>query len=357
MRRSRGLYKRGNIWWMAYTGLDGKPYRESTGTSLLREAEEILDCRKREIKEGKNPEVVRIKKYTFHDLADEYLKSVKWQKSYKSKIGYINQLLAFFKAQPLQSFNTRVIDQFQNTRLEYNKPATVNRLLATLKHMFTKAVEWDMVSDEVLKKIRKVKLTPENNRRLRFLSKEESQTLVDSCISHLRPIVITALNTGMRLGEILKLKWDQVDLGHGYILLDDTKNNECRQIPLNSTLRVALEVLPRGYESEYVFTGKDGKPYNRVKSSFATALKRANIRDFRFHDLRHTFASQLIMSGIDLTTVKELLGHKSISMTLRYAHLAPSHMVKAVKTLDKATEAKGKEELFTTIDWGVMESM
>jgi integrase len=341
MRRSRGLYPRGKIWWMAYTGLDGKSYRKSTGTTLLREAEDILACRRREIKEGKNPEVVRIKKYTFHDLADEYLKSSKWQKAYKSKVGYVNQLLEFFKAQLLQSFNTRVIDQFQNTRLEYNKPATVNRLLATLKHMFTKAVEWDMVSEDVLKKIRKVKLTPENNRRIRFLSKEESQTLIDCSISHLKPIVIMALNTGMRLGEILKLKWEQVDLRHGFILLDDTKNNERRQIPINSTLREVLEKLPIGLKIEHVFTGDDGKPYNRVKSSFATALKRANILDFRFHDLRHTFASQLVMSGVDLATVKELLGHKSISMTMRYAHLSPGHMVKAVQVLDENTGTCG----------------
>lgn len=347
MRRLRGLYKRGNIWWMAFTGLDGKLYRKSTETTVLREAENVLDCRKREIKAGKNPEVVRIKKYTFYNLADEYLKTVKWQKAYKSKVGYVKQLLEFFKIQPLQSLNTRLVDQFQNMRLEYNKPATVNRLLATLKHMFTKAVEWDMVSEDVLKKIRKVKLTPENNRRLRFLSREESQILIDCSISHLKPIVIMALNTGMRLGEILKLKWDQVDLRHGYILLNDAKNNERREIPINSTLREVLEKLPIGLKIEHVFTGDDGKPYNRVKSSFATALKRANILDFRFHDLRHTFASQLVMSGVDLTTVKELLGHKSISMTLRYAHLSPGHKVKAVQTLDKNTGACGQEELST----------
>ncbi len=134
-----------------------------------------------------------------------------------------------------------------------------------------------------------------------------------------------------KLGEILKLKWEQVDLRYGFILLNDTtKNNERREIPINSTLRETLDVLPRSYESVHIFT---------------TSLRRADIRDFTFYDLRHTFASQLEMSGADLTTVKELLGHKSISMTLRYEHLAPSYKVKAVKTLDKKIDSAKKDEL------------
>jgi len=192
-----------------------------------------------------------------------------------------------------------------------------------------------MVEEETLKRVRKVKLLPKNNRRLRYLSKEECQKLIDACDPHLRPIVITALNTGMRKAEILNLRCDQVDLKHGFILLEITKNGERREIPINHTLRKTLMALPRCLDTPYVFFDlRTGKPYKNIKRSFASTCKRAGIKDFRFHNLRHTFASHLVMAGVDLTTVKELLGHKTLTMTLRYAHLAPSHKIKAVNVLD-----------------------
>ena len=192
------------------------------------------------------------------------------------------------------------------------------------------------VGEEALKKVRKVKQIPENNKRLRFLSSEECQALIEACDSHLRPIVITALNTGMRKGEILDLRWDQVDLKHGFILLEVTKNGERREISINETLRQTLEALTRHIKSSYVFwSGEKGKPYQGVKRSFDSAVRRAGIKDFRFHDGRHCFASHLVMLGVDLTSVKELLGHKTLTMTLRYGHLAPSHKVKAVGVLDR----------------------
>jgi integrase len=208
--------------------------------------------------------------------------------------------------------------------------------------MFTKACEWEMCEEEVLKRVRKVKLLEENNCRLRFLSKTECQALIKACDAHLRPIVICALNTGMRKGEILGLKWDDVDLVHGFILLQITKNGERREPPINHTLMAILQDLfrgtgerPRRIDIPYVFydTRTDGR-YNNIQKSFNTAMKRAGIKDFRFHDLRHTFASHLVMAGVDITTVKDLLGHKTLTMTLRYAHLAPSHKAKAVDVLD-----------------------
>ena len=239
---------------------------------------------------------------------------------------------------PLRYFNTRIVEQYQTERMKKgNKPATVNNHLATIKHMFTKAVDWNMVEEEVLKRIRKVKLLEANNRRLRFLSKEECNSLLDECAFHLKSIVTTALNTGMRKEEILSLKWDNVDLKHGFILLDKTKNGERREIPINQKLRETISrIIPR-LDVPYVFYNlKSGNRYQRVTRSFATACRRAGIRDFKFHDLRHTFASHLVMAGIDLTTVRELLGHKTLTMTLRYAHLAPSHKVKAVDILENA---------------------
>jgi integrase len=339
---ARGIYKRGKIFWIRYAGLDGKIIYESTHSTKFKDAEALLIARKQAVKEGKHPEIKKIANHTFRELATEYLKWAERQRSFRSKKGFVLQLVEVFSSLPLRKISTKVIEQFQTERIQKgNKPATVNRLIATLKHMFTKAVEWDMVEEEALRRVRKVKLLEENNKRLRYLSKEEYQELINACEPHLRPIVITALNTGMRKSEILSLKWEQVDLKHGFILLDKTKNNERREIPINNTLRETLTSITRRLDIPYVFYDpKTGKPYQNVKRSFHTALRRAKIHDFKFHDLRHTFASHLVMAGVDLTTVKELLGHKSLTMTLRYAHLAPSHKVKAVDILDSTINEK-----------------
>lgn len=208
--------------------------------------------------------------------------------------------------------------------------------------MFNKVVEWEMVDEDILKRIRKVKPLRDDGKRLRYLSKEECQALVNACDTHLKPIAITALNTGMRRGEILGLKWDEhIDLKHGFILLNKTKNGERREIPINDTLRSVFQGLTRRLDVSYVFYDPiTGNPYQDVKRSFKTALKKVKIQDFHFHDTRHTFASHLVMAGVDITTVSRLLGHKSLTMTLRYAHLAPAHMQKAVNILDNALNEK-----------------
>lgn len=127
-----------------------------------------------------------------------------------------------------------------------------------------------------------------------------------------------------------------MDLRHGFILLEKTKNGKRREIPINNTLRAVLQGITRRLDIPYVFFNPDsGKPYTNARKSFDTAVTKAKIQDFHFHDLRHTFASQLIMSGQDITTVSRLLVHKSLTMTLRYSHLAPSHLVKAVNVLDE----------------------
>jgi integrase len=251
---AKGIYKRGNIYWIRYAGLDGKIVRVSADTTKFREAETLLIQRKQSIKEGKQPEIKKIKNHTFNELAEQYIKWAERQRSFSSKIYLIKQLTDTFGSLPLRRFNTMLIEQYQTERLNRgNKPATVNRFLATLSHMFTKAVDWDMVEENTLIRIRKVKLLEENNRRLRYLSLEECQKLVSNCEPHLKPIVITALNTGMRKGEILSLKWHNVDLKHGFILLDITKNGERREIPINDTLRTTLQGITRRIDVPNVF--------------------------------------------------------------------------------------------------------
>jgi len=355
---ARGIFKRKNSkhYWIRYAGLDRRIIRESSGSERFRDAEALLIKRRQEIKEGKQPEVKRIENYSFKALAEKYLAWTNGrQRSAETKKYIISGLIARYGDYPLRRFTTNIVEQLQTDIISKGlRPASNNKTLHILKHMFRKAVEWDMVGEDTLKGVRKVQPLKNEGKRLRYLSQEECKDLINACDPHLRPIVVTALNTGMRRGEILSLKWENVDLKHGFILLDKTKNGERREIPINATLRAVFNDLVRRVDSPYVFYHrKSGEAYQETKRSFKSACRKAGITDFRFHDLRHTFASHLIMAGVDLTTAKELLGHKDVKMTLRYAHLAPSHKVKALDILDRAFTGKlssGGERLLHTDD-------
>jgi len=337
-KKVRGLYRRGRYWWIDYTDSTGKRHFESTRTTLKSEALQILEERRVQARAGKIP--LKTKPVLFKDFAKKYMEHIKKLREFDSRKYRVNKLVKEFGDLKLSEFTTVLVEEYQSKRIAQGcANATVNRELAILKHMIHKAVDWDLIDDDVLKRVRKVKQLKENNRRLRYLSREEADRLIAACYkapkcSHLAPIIITALHTGMRRSEILKLKWDDIDFRAGFIYVKDSKNYQSRMIPLSDTLKQTLQSLPRHITSPYVFCREDGKPYNEVKKGFNRVVKYAGIKDFHFHDLRHTFASWLVMGGTDLATVKELLGHKSINMTMRYAHLAPDHKEKAIKVLD-----------------------
>ena len=224
--------------------------------------------------------------------------------------------------------------------------ATVNREISTLRHMLNKAVEWGMLENNPFNKGSRLMLK-ENNHKLRFLSESEIEDLLKACDNlkthtpHLRPIVETPLNTGMRREEMLSLKWEQIR--NGFIYLTETKSGKARQIPINDRLAEVFKVVRRGNQlkSPYVFCDSQGRRFLEVKRSFASACRKAGIEAFRFHDLRHTFASQLVMRGASLKAVQELLGHASLAMTMRYAHLSHEHLKDSVNLLNDI--ASGKE--------------
>ncbi len=179
--------------------------------------------------------------------------------------------------------------------------------------------------------------------RTRFLSIEEAQELINNCSAHIKPIVIVALNTGMRLNEILPLKWNQVFIDDNIdprIELLVTKNNKRRYIPLNDDivkmLKHSLEFKsPIQKNPEYIFYSiRTGEPLKSITKPFLKALKLSNIEDFRFHDLRHTFASHYLMNGGDLLSLKEILGHSSLKMVERYSHFASAYKYRMVNNLN-----------------------
>ena len=329
----RKFLKNGN-WYIDYY-VNGRRRRERIGPSK-KLAERVLGKRKAQVAENKFLDVRKEVRLKFEVFADEFLElhcklnNRSWA-SYAT--GNLKVLKKHFSGQFLSEITALKVEQFKSDRSKEVTPATVNRSLTVLKSLFNRAIDWGRFRGE--NPVRKVKFFKENNERLRYLEKDEIVRLLAACHKHLKPIVVVALNTGMRRGEILTLQWSDCDFKRDIIYLKNTKNGEPREVPMNTQVKAALVAVKKHPRSDYIFYNKDGSRIQAVKRSFFTALTKSDINNFRFHDLRHTFASHLVMSGVDLNTVRELLGHKSIAMTLRYSHLSPDHKKRAVDVLSE----------------------
>lgn len=325
-----GVFKKGKNWYIDYR-YQGKRIRESVGPSK-KLAEQALAARKGEIAQGRF-DLKRAKPgRLFQEFAANYLEYSKTNKrSWERDQTSIKALSAHFDSFRLNQITPWHIEKYKQARKKIVKESSVNRELACLKHMYTMAIKW---GEAILNPVKEVKMFRERNQRMRFLSPEEEERLLEECNSHLYPIVLTALNTGMRRGEILGLRWNQVDFSRGLIIVENTKNDEIREIPMNATLTRALRDVKVKAAGEHVFSRHTGEITRSVRTAFNNAVRRAELNDLRFHDLRHTFASKLVMAGVDILTVKELLGHKTISMTMRYSHLTQEHKKKAVYAID-----------------------
>ena len=199
-----------------------------------------------------------------------------------------------------------------------------------LKAMLNKAVEWSLISSNPIKQVKKIKQHQgrlADVSRVRCLDKDELAKLLEHCDGKLRAIVLLAVNTGLRKGEIQNLSLNDVDFQNKVLKIERQKNQEVSRIPLNATVFEILLDLKRNSREE--------RPFNyNFRKSFDTAIRRSGIKDFHFHDLRHTFTSWLVMAGVPIYTVKELMRHKDIKMTTRYAHLSPDHKTEAVRVLE-----------------------
>lgn len=332
-----GLYKFRKYWYLDYCYGDMR-IRRSCKTTNKRIAEIELGRIKREIEEGEH-DIKRESKIPFETMAKEYLDryaKVNKRSFFEDERICRKHLGPFFKNKYLHQITPLLLEDYKAIKTTAGKsPATVNRHLACLKTIFSKAVEWGRAKENPVKRI---KLFKENNQRTRFLEKGEIKILLDCCEKLLQPVVMTALNTGMRFSEILGLTWNDMDFERGIISVRNTKNGEPRFIPMNSDLINTLEELKlrANLDSPYVFCNNRGRRRTRfgaIRNSWARAIKQAGIKDFHFHDLRHTFASHLAMKGVDIMTIMKLLGHKTLAMTLRYSHLSPNHMRSAVELI------------------------
>jgi integrase len=282
---------------------------------------------------------------------------------------------------PMVEMDPVLIERWRAVRVRAGtKPVTVNRNLQRLRALVGKAVEWQAIDRHPFSALKPLK--HDRSGRVRYLDEEEEHQLRDALLTredklrkdrerfnawriarhkaplplrnqeyvdHLRPIVLLALNTGLRRGELLALMWKDVNMKTKWITVagQTSKNNQTRRVPLNAEAATILEGWNRQSKGlltgSYVFAGNKGKRMTAITTAWRSLRRLARLRNFHFHDLRHHFASRLVQSGVDLNSVRELLGHSDIKMVLRYAHLAPEGLASAVEKIAR-TEMREKCE-------------
>lgn len=363
------IFRRGEIWYASYSLPGGKRIKESLGTSDKRLANELHDKRKAELwridRLGDFPDV------TFDDACMRWLEEKAEKKSLKDDRGRMAFWLAHFEGVPLKALTEQkiyaAVSKMSNRKhleawrlraakaQEEGRPApdytalpvttsTKAKHLALMKAMLRAAErEWKW-----LEKAPVIKIPTIRNKRVRWLEPEEAKRLIDECPEPLKSVVKFALATGLRRSNIINLEWQQIDMQRrvAWINPEDSKSNRAIGVALNDTAcRVLREQIGNHHKWVFVHTKAgnraDGTMTPEVRKmridnsrSWDSACKRAGIEDFRFHDLRHTWASWLIQSGVPLSVLQEMGGWESIEMVRRYAHLAPNHLTEHAKQID-----------------------
>ncbi|MDA2931380.1 tyrosine-type recombinase/integrase, partial [Acidobacteria bacterium AH-259-O06] len=345
-RKSKGYYRRGTKWQVD-TSYKGIRIRELVATEEM--AQKTIKKAQTLIDENRYLEIKRQSKVTLGQFARRYLQWCKneGQKAFEDKSKRLKRMISHLGEDMLLSeVQSETLEGYKAYRLSTAgvrgkiQPATINRDLANFKHMLTKAVDWGVLVENIGTKVKLLKV---KNQKLRYLSGEELEKLFAATSPYLKPLIILAVNTGLRKSELLTLRWSDINFRTGYIELLDQKNGEMSYIPMNRDVKEALRKIPRRLDSPYIFSKKNGLPPVDIKYHFYKALRQSGIAHCT-HSLRHTFASHLCMSGVDLPTIRELMRHKSYSMTLRYAHLSNQHTKKAVDTLSFFHSEKGERQ-------------
>jgi integrase len=332
-------------WYIRYS-VDGKEKWESVGkvgvvTKMV--AQRKLEDVRKKIRRG----VYGHEDVTLEELESdyiEYIKNVKKLRSWKDRETHLKVLKAFFGGKKLSQITPRDIEDFKLIYLKTHKPAGVNRVLATLRNVYNLARRWKKFYGE--NPVSVSGLLSEDNLRDRVLLFEEEERLLSASAVHLKPIIITALNTGMRRGELLSLKWGNVDLENNLIIITaaNNKSKKTKRVPVNSVLSTMLRELKfrNQKKSEYVFLGDDDKPVKDIKTAYLNACRRAGIQSLRFHDLRHTAGTRMVESGVGIVAISKILGHASVELTMkRYLHPEDS-LRDAVEKLGNFNENRSK---------------
>ena len=302
------IYKRGEIWWAQYT-VDGRSFRKSTGQREEKLAQKVYQ-------QLKSSQIVEQENGRF--LSDALKLWLLERPRSNSEKSSIKVFLSFFPDRPLSKISGFDI----RDALAEKSPSNYNRMMSNVRAAINLAVARNWCKPIVIPKRKTTLSTP------RFLTKAEWQKLYLALPTHLKPIAEFAVSTGLRKSNVLNLKWQNVDLIRGVAWVDgiESKSRKPIAVPLSSA---ALAVLKsqKGKNHDYVFTYR-GQHTATIHTTWKKCVRKAGIENFRFHDLRHTWASWHVMNGTPLAVIKELGGWHDVEMVMRYAHLSPDHLTK-----------------------------
>ncbi|MFH1618621.1 MAG: tyrosine-type recombinase/integrase [bacterium] len=328
--------KTGGIWYLDYC-VEGRRVRRKIGRSKrlaeLALADTQVKLERKELGFGVRDKTlaVFIREYL------EYSKSNKSPSSYLRDIQILRHLSENIRVDKLASITAPKLESYKTHRQEQGaKPSTINREFNTIKAMLNKAVAWGSLSGNPARTVKKFR---ETKRQVRFLSPEEIKSLVSAAKDRMRFMIMTFLYTGLRRNELINLTWNDLDFRQKLLIVQskegwNPKDYEVRHIPLNERLLNILGSLNKN-NSRYIFSNKNGERLigNVLTRDFRKLAKSCGIKNASIHTLRHTFASYLVMNGVDVYTVQKLLGHSSIKTTEIYAHMAPDYLKSAVSRL------------------------
>jgi integrase len=368
------------VWYLYYYGSDGKKASKKLGA-----ADKLTVAQARMLAQDVGGRVIRgenVKKekpspkLTYGEFLRIHYEP--WvtanRKTGRETIQILNSAFGFLMSRPIAELSVMEIEQWRTKRIkEGRKAATLNRQIVALQSTLSWALDHELIERKPLEKLDRLS-EADSEKKVRYLSPDERERLFKALdereervragrdnhnqwsqerdrsalpnlravyfVDHLKPMIIVSLNTGIRQGALFQLRWSDIDFPEGILTVRavNAKNEKTVHIPMNETLTRTLQEWKkqtRGDGEKLVFPSpKSGEVMDNCKNAWAKLLKDAEIFNFRWHDMRHDFASQLVMNGVDLNTARELMGHSDLKMTLRYAHLAPSAKMKAVETLD-----------------------
>jgi len=347
-RKNGEVYEyEGKIWQICYSAPDpktGKPKMifESSRTENKTLAEKFLDQRKQEVLKKAHPHAVPKDDPTITSFIDDvYLldKDTLALAGLKERKQILNEVKLHLGRIKLNALKYEQIKAYMAQKeARGNVVATVNRHISAIKKVYSLAYEKGAISEDTMTQVRRIKKSTERNERIRYLTLTEIPVLIEKAarFPHLQDIIRFAVHTGVRKGKIYYLEWSMIDMEHCFIKLPKDKWGPRFDAPLGVG---AMAVLKERFavkrdDSPYVFFDPEtGDHWKDLKGAFNKCVKDAGIVDFHFHDLRHTFISHIVMAGVPLATVSKLAGHKSMTMTMRYAHLNPQTLAAAVAKL------------------------